>query len=125
MPAVEVVVEQHDASRRHAGNDAPLVEGQGHGADAGVTAGVGEELPEVGRLAHYQHPVVSSREQVLPVSAQLHGPYVVVCLSDGLQLPIHTEGAEAAVFIEDDTVALSRCLDEFWSQAVFGALQSP
>lgn len=34
-------------------------------------------------------------------------PYVIVSLHGGLQLPVHTEGAEAAVLIEDDTVTLS------------------
>lgn len=34
-------------------------------------------------------------------------PYVIICFHSGLEFPIHTEGAEAAIFIEDDTVTLS------------------
>lgn len=107
MPPVEVIVEQDDASRSHAGNDAPLVIGEGHSPDSCVTAWVGKELPEVRHLPHPHHTAVSSCEQVLPIPAQLHGPDVIICAHAGLECTVHAEGAEVAVLVEDNTVALS------------------
>lgn len=52
-------------------------------------------------------------------------PYVIVGLHGGLELSVHTERAEGAILIENDTMALSRRLNEFWFQAVFWTLQSP
>lgn len=51
----------------------PLVVRQGHGPDASIAAWIGEEVLEVRHLPDHDHTVVSSCEQVLPVSAQLDG----------------------------------------------------
>ena len=51
----------------------PLVVRQGHGPDSSVTARIGEEVLEVRHLPDHDHTIVSSCEQVLPVSAQLDG----------------------------------------------------
>lgn len=47
VPSVEIIVEQHYAPGGHSSDDAPLVIRHGHGADASVTAWVGEQLFEV------------------------------------------------------------------------------
>lgn len=51
----------------------PLVVGHGHGADACVTARVGEHLFEVVNLPDRQNSPVSPRQQVLSVPTQQHG----------------------------------------------------
>lgn len=51
----------------------PLVVRQRHGPDSSIAAWIGKEVLEVRHLPDHDHTVVSSCEQVLPISAQLDG----------------------------------------------------
>ena len=52
-------------------------------------------------------------------------PYVILCFRSGLEFSVYAEGTEETGFVEYDTMALSRSLNEFWFQALFRTLQSP
>lgn len=43
---------------------------QVHGSDAGITTGVDVELPEVAGLPHLHHTIISTRDQVVAITAQ-------------------------------------------------------
>lgn len=106
VPSVEVVVEEDDASRGHSSDDAPLVVGHGHAADPGVAGRIREQLFEVMELPHRHHASISSHQQVLTVSAQLHGLDTVVHLHVALQFSIDAEDAEVASVVVNHAVSL-------------------
>lgn len=125
MPPVEVVVEKDNASRGHAGYDAPLVMRHGHGADSCVTARVGEQLFEVVDLPNRNYTSITTCQQILAVAAEKHGLDAVFHLHVSQQFAVDAEEAELSLVVIDHAVALGGRLDEAGPQAALGALQGP
>lgn len=125
VPPVEVVVEEHDASRRHAGYDAPLVMGHGHRADSCVTARVREQLFEAVDLPDREYTSISTCQHVLTVTTQKHRLDAVFHLHMPKQFSIDAEKTKLSLVVVDHTVSLSGALDEARPQALLWGLQGP
>lgn len=108
VPSVKVVVEENDASRRHASYDAPLVIGYGHGADSCVTAWVGEQLFEVVDLPDRNHTSISTCQQILTITTEEHCLDAVLHLHVAQKFAVDAEEAELSLVVVDHAVSLGR-----------------
>lgn len=123
MPPIKIYIKSYDATWSHASDQSPLVMGQVHGSNAGVTSGVNVQLLEVAGLPDLHHAIVPSGHQVLAVAAQENGPCGVIDLHLSQKFPVNAEIAEPPSLIVYDTVAFTRDRNQTREQAVLGSLE--